>query len=548
MRDSCTLVLLVMPGLAAQVVACAPSQVGAAARGLRPSPTTAAAASGESTCSDVADTAQPLAVDWKAHERADLEVAMRNGVAVVRYDCQGLEVLRDCRVPGSYGFLAISPKQESVQLVDADEIRVNLPAAGIGLLAELTGELRRGAALDLATMMVGISRTTVKTASREQLQGSCDGATHIVRGAYLGAFRMRAGQRGQAQTSAHLFGLGAGAGSTSTRFAGSSDGDPTVCAHTALGAVSPPPACSAVVRLELARVAPLGRPRPAGDAGARGGSHGDAIPGCGSGLVLGAGKCAKPGRVSAYQCTYGDARTCTEQCELGHAGSCGALGRMYFWGDHVARDGARALQIILRTCEAGLAQACADMGAAYSQGQGVAKDSARAVEFFRRACDSGDAEGCSGLAFMYATGAGVTADAARAVQLFQRGCDAGFAQACSNLGSMYVRGEGGPKNAQVAVQLFQRACDAEFGDACFNLGVAYSQGDGTAKDSARAAQLYQRACNAGAMSGCFNLGVAYSQGEGVGRDSERAAQLFQRACDAGDTDACKRAQRLRGGR
>jgi hypothetical protein len=90
-------------------------------------------------------------VDWKAHERANLEEAMARGVAVVAYDCHALRVLADCRVEGSYGLLSINRKVETIELQNEDEMRVNLPATGGILAANLRTELQRGSAIDLRT-------------------------------------------------------------------------------------------------------------------------------------------------------------------------------------------------------------------------------------------------------------------------------------------------------------------------------------------------------------------------------------------------------------
>src|SRR5687768_4707056 len=77
---------------------------GGAARAIRPEATTGSSALGESTeCRDVSRGSKPLVVDWKPEQRGDLEVAMSEGVAVVAYDCQRMELLTDCRVEGSYG-------------------------------------------------------------------------------------------------------------------------------------------------------------------------------------------------------------------------------------------------------------------------------------------------------------------------------------------------------------------------------------------------------------------------------------------------------------
>ena len=104
---------------------------GATGQAARPVERTAAEALGEPTSSgcQVGDNDQPLVVDWKAHERSNLEEAMQDGVAVVAYDCNSLRLLRSCRVDGGYAFLGTSKKEELVRLNDADEVKTNLPSS-----------------------------------------------------------------------------------------------------------------------------------------------------------------------------------------------------------------------------------------------------------------------------------------------------------------------------------------------------------------------------------------------------------------------------------
>ncbi len=54
-------------------------------------------------CHVVSNFGEPLVVDWEAHQRADVEEAMQDGVAVVAYDCKSLRLLKGCSVDGSYG-------------------------------------------------------------------------------------------------------------------------------------------------------------------------------------------------------------------------------------------------------------------------------------------------------------------------------------------------------------------------------------------------------------------------------------------------------------
>src|SRR5690349_8774184 len=95
------------------------SSAGQPAEVVRPKPMTAAEALGEppapqgSTCRAVSPRAEPLVVDWKMQERADLEHAMKGDrLAIVAHDCKQLKLLKDCSAKGTYRFAGVSRKEQ----------------------------------------------------------------------------------------------------------------------------------------------------------------------------------------------------------------------------------------------------------------------------------------------------------------------------------------------------------------------------------------------------------------------------------------------------
>src|SRR5689334_15751174 len=81
---------------------CVAGGVGEAVRPKDPSASDALGEGGE--CTGIAAEAQPFLVDWKDEQRGELEIAMQKGVAVLSYSCKGIKLLRDCKLPGEYGF------------------------------------------------------------------------------------------------------------------------------------------------------------------------------------------------------------------------------------------------------------------------------------------------------------------------------------------------------------------------------------------------------------------------------------------------------------
>lgn len=427
---------------------------------------------------------------------------MLQGVAVVTYDCKQLRLLNECRVEGQYGFLGLSKREEVVQLVDADEIRANLPGFGTSLVANIGAELQRGASLDLAMVLAGKAKTTVPAVSRARLSGACDGATHFVRGAHIGAFAMTTGTRGSVRTSAQIFGVGAAAQSESERKATSRDGEPASCVGVQPGDDKPPKGCRSAIRLELVALSD-----DASDASAP--TLAEELrqaASCPEGLVLSGGKCTAPAADTAYQCSGQDPAECGAQCEKGHLGSCFALGLMH------------------------------------ENGQGVNRDYGRAAELYRRSCDAGSAMGCNRLGVMHFYGGGAEKNPDKAASLFLASCRAGLADACNNLGFVVDVGRGVKRDSTKAAQLFVAACNGGDVPGCFNAGVLHAAGRGVSANPVLARQFFERArqgglvrrfdlgCQHGNAYSCFGFGYMLREGMYVPRDVARAKTFFERSC------------------
>jgi hypothetical protein len=507
--------LAVLGGVVAFGLAFAASRLGHRVVPHDPSPSQALDRNDAEACDPVSDYGEPLVVDWASHQRAKVEVAMRHGVPVVAYDCKSLRLLGGCLVEGSYAFVPVSRKEEVVQLEDKDELRANLPAFGGVLASKLDAELSRGMTLDVAMVLVGQKRTTLEHVERKALRGgpACEGATHFVRGAFMGAFAMGLGTSGKASSAASVF-SGNGQSSKVSRYR---DGQPDTCAQAHEGAVSPPDTCAALVRLELVALdQPAEQETPSIASGAAEFLYPDASPsisaegvktvevervGCPEGLMLSQGKCTRQTPGKPHLCHVGNRDDCAAQCAAGSAGSCNNLANVYL------------------------------------NGTGVEKDSVRAASLFKQACDGNSAVGCSNLGHMYLSDKVVKRDAEKADSLFKRACDGGYAGGCESLGWAYVTGDGVERDFARAVALSKQACEGASG-SCGGLGNAYLNGWGVEKDVARAAALFKRTCDSGSACGCWKLGFEYVKGWGVERDVVHAAALYKQACDGGCNSAC----------
>ena len=501
---------------------------GTTAEAIRPKEQTAAEALGEGQCRDVSRGAEPLVVDWKPEERGELEVAMKEGVAVMAYSCDTIRLLEDCRLEGGYGFIGMTRREQVVQLESSDELKANLPLTG----ASIGGELERGATLDIAMILVGKRRTTWREASRADLSGSCDGATHYVRGAMVGAFALETGTRAKVRAAAELFAAEIGGGSQSSRRVQNRDGDPKDCAKSLPDADAPPPQCGAPIRLALMPIAaaPSKEPasRPVVDATER------SEPLCPAGLVASAGKCTAASSAPAYQCAADDVAECTAQCDKGHAGSCGSLGALLMSGPQ--RDEARAAGALKKGCDGKEGRACSLLGVLTAEGRGTAPDAKAAATLYRTACDLGDPLGCASLGRLHTDGRGVARDAGKALALLEQACHGGQDSACADAAKLLTSSEG-DKNVARAAALHEKACLGTVAASCAELGELHEAGAGVSKDPIRAEIFFQRGCVRGSAEACNGVGRMILA-KPAGGSPDEARRYFQRACLGRSALAC----------
>lgn len=513
---------------------------GGVARAARPQAPSAAHALDEpqavddAACHDVKRGARPLVVDWRPEQRGDLEVVMGDGIAVVHYTCEGLELLQDCSVQGSYGFKSIVLKQQLIRLETADELRANLPLSGVSLALQLKADFASGTTLDLATALVGNLTASRLTVERQDLVGQCEGATHFVRAANVGAFVMQTGERAKATSAAKIFSAGAEGGSQSSKLARTEDGQLAACMSAPTDAGKPPHNCGALVRLRLL---------PLSVAGASGPSVKEVQPetetACPEGLVLRDDKCTKEAAAVAHVCVPGNLADCEAQCSKNEMQSCARLARMLAVSDHPVSK-ARAAILLEKACGPDAPSACSDLAIVKLSSSNDPATSAEAARLVERACQLGEANGCFNLGNLFYEGRGVTVDKARAFALYEQACNAGKPAGCTNAGTMYDDGEGVKADPTRAFVLFRKACEGEQPAACANLAYMHAQGRGTPLDEAAATRLYERACGLGSAKACEYAGLRFERGLGTAADVSKAKQLFVQACKLGSKVACAR--------
>ncbi|MFO7563037.1 MAG: hypothetical protein R6X02_10380 [Enhygromyxa sp.] len=201
-------------------------------------------------CGGAGQIVRPLIIEWPATDRASLEGRLRRGqVIVVRYEGCAVEVMRDCAAPQTgYDYIGITRKNDRVTIRTADELYVNMPLTAVNLEAKLA----KAGELNVAMALVGNFEAQRSRFNITELQGRCEGATHVIAAAQVGAFEFYTGAGAEVGTEVEVESVaGVGARSTASREVLNADGDAQACVSSSPLDEGPPHECGALLRLEL---------------------------------------------------------------------------------------------------------------------------------------------------------------------------------------------------------------------------------------------------------------------------------------------------------
>ncbi len=458
-----------------------PPVVGDADTSMKDTP--AIAACNEPTYADL------MAIDWKPELRGDFEAAMKEGLAIVSYDCKTLKLQPSCSLEGSYGYLGTTRREKKIEMNTKDELAANLPVGGLTWLSDLGAKFGRGTSLAARLVMVGKQSAGKKQASKGDLQGGCDNATHYVRAATIGAFVVASGSQAELAANVKIVGKGASAGSTSETKIQSEDGSVEACQKSTSDDKKAPDQCGALVRIELepiSKEAVMGAP-PSAEL---------VVPSCPPGFARGDDDlCHKPDK--PHQCKPGDGAECATQCEAGNAGSCATLAAMHRTGTGVDKNQGKVATLAKKACDKDVISGCRTLALSKLD----AKDSQGGIELLDRTCKAGDGRSCVELGVAQLDD---KKQSTNAQYSFRRACyGGGEYEGCAWLGVLYAEGKGGLSvSPKLASSFFEKGCKEGSARACDGLGDLVKAGKGTAKDPARAKELYAKACSGGLAAAC----------------------------------------------
>lgn len=205
----------------------------------------------QAKCSVMKSAKEPLIIEWPATQRAKLEAMAGRGAIAVRYDGCEMEVMAGCRVPRGYAYTATTRQKERINIKDEDELYARLPLGA----ARLSANLEKAGELNVSMTIVGTFETDRSLVHRDELEGACGGATHVVDALIVGAFEFYAGAQAEVGAEGGVGEVGAGAKSAAEKSMLRTAGEEKSCETSTDSDEAPPDGCGALLRVEVSMIA-----------------------------------------------------------------------------------------------------------------------------------------------------------------------------------------------------------------------------------------------------------------------------------------------------
>lgn len=211
------------------------------------------------SCTDGEEADDRLVVDWPPLDRSKLESAVRRGVVLVRVSGCTARIADGCWVKRRYEYSPTSRQREVMTVRDRGELGARLPLGAVRFAASMEAS----SALDVAMTVVGRYESEPRPVSASDLEGSCEGVTHVVASVSVGSFAISAASGARLAGAADVLVGGAHARSEAERRHLDSAGIEGRCAEAKRTDTAPPDDCGIPLRLELRALGgPIVRPPP----------------------------------------------------------------------------------------------------------------------------------------------------------------------------------------------------------------------------------------------------------------------------------------------
>lgn len=206
------------------------------------------------------------------------------------------------------------------------------------------------------------------------------------------------------------------------------------------------------------------------------------------------------------------------------------------------KDTSSELRKLLKKANAGNPDAMYEVATIFFTGEGVEQDSARAAMWLEKAADAGHQDAAYTLALMYQNSDGVERDAKKAEKYYEMGVNRGDINSMFNLGLLYVNAKESDfgknnDNYSKAYALFEK-CAAKRHPGCgYYAGMMRYYGDGTDQDEKDAMKILESAALNGSDQAMFFLGsVAMKEGKDDPARITKARSWLKKCSELGNTD------------
>ena len=232
-----------------------------------------------------------------------------------------------------------------------------------------------------------------------------------------------------------------------------------------------------------------------------------------------------------------------ELARKGDPDACNTVGDMYYYGQGVPRDFAKAMDRFEIAAKAGHTEANYSLGYMYLYGENGEPDYPRAFECLEYAANHDHAKACMILGFAYFWGNGVEVNMDKSFCYMLRGAELGEVSAQAHVAQAY-EGEmwGAPSGCQAQARKYYELALAQNSEhAQWCMGYNYHGGyNGYPQDYQKAFYYFKLSAENGSNKGQFYLAMCYSKGEGTAVDWTEAKKWLEIAVENGNLEAAGR--------
>lgn len=148
----------------------------------------------------------------------------------------------------------------------------------------------------------------------------------------------------------------------------------------------------------------------------------------------------------------------------------------------------KVFELILPLAQKGDREAQVNLGILYYKGQGVKKDLAKAYWWLNEAAERGNVKALNNLGLFFLKGYAVAKNIPHSIKLFEYSAQLGSQEATFILGQIY---EDEMKDLKKAFYWFKKSADAGNSNAKYRLALMYEFGEGTKRDKKKASLIYK---------------------------------------------------------